>query len=132
MKTPAAKAKGMKPDTNTMKATKTPAAKAKGMKLKTKTMKAMKTPAAEENMKARRASAAKVDASQITLIRIEDPANACVLDLTSSMSFCEILERLHRLQQPKHRLRLHSATIHGHECVHTATTHGDACEMTTK
>ena len=29
MKTPAAKAKGMKPDTKTMKATKTPAAKAK-------------------------------------------------------------------------------------------------------
>ena len=64
MKTPAAKAKGMKPDTKTMKATKTPAAKAKGMKLKTKTMKAMKTPAAEENMKARRASAAKVDAER--------------------------------------------------------------------
>ena len=128
MKTPAAKAKGMKPDTKTMKATKTPAANAKGMKLKTKTMKAMKTPAAEENMKARRVSAAKVDASQRTLIRIEDPANACVLDLTSSMSYCEILQRL----QPKHRLRLHSATIHGHECVHTATTHGDACEMTTK
>ena len=127
MKTPAAKAKGMKPDTKTMKATKTPAAKAKGMKLKTKTMKAMKTPAAEENMKARRASAAKVDASQITLIRIEDPASACVLDFTSSMSSCEVLQRL----QPN-RLRLHSATIHGHECVHTATTHGDACEMTTK
>ena len=132
MKTPAAKAKGMKPDTKTMKATKTPAAKAKGMKLKTKTMKAMKTPAAEENMKARRASAAKVDASQITLIRIEDPANACVLDLTSSMSFCEILERLHRLQKPKHGLRMHSVYIHGHECVRTATAHGDACEMTTK
>ena len=64
MKTPAAKAKGMKPDTKTMKATKTPAAKAKGMKLKTKTKKAMKTPAAEENMKARRASAAKVDAER--------------------------------------------------------------------
>ena len=98
------------------------------LKAEAKTVKAMKTPAAEENMKARRASAAKVDASQITLIRIEDPANACVLDLTSSISYCEILQRL----QPKHRLRLHSATIHGHECVHTATTHGDACEMTTK
>ena len=128
MKAPAAKAKGMKPDTKTMKPMKTPAAKAKGMKFKTKTMKVMKTPAAKENMKARRVSAAKVDASQRTLIRIEDPANACVLDLSSSMSFCEILRRL----QPKHRLRLHSATIHGHECVHTATTHGDACEMTTK
>ena len=128
MKTLAAKAMGMTPETNTMKAMKTPAAKAKGMKPETKTMKAMKTPAAKENMKARRVSAAKVDASQITLIRIEDPANACVLHLTSSMSYCEILQRL----QPKHRLRLHSATIHGHECVHTATTHGDACEMTTK
>ena len=111
MKTPAAKAKGMKPDTKTMKATKTPAAKAKGMKLKTKTMKAMKT----ENMKARRVSAAKVDASQRTLIRIEDPANACVLHLTSSMSYCEILRRL----QPKHGLRLHAATIHGHACMMT-------------
>ena len=63
MKTPAAKAKGMKPDTNTMKATKTPAAKAKGMKLKTKTMNVMKTPVAKENMKARRLPAAKADAS---------------------------------------------------------------------
>ena len=53
------------------------------LKAETKTMKAMKTPAAEENMKARRASAAKVDASQITLIRIEDPANACEFHLTS-------------------------------------------------
>ena len=115
-------------EAKTVKAMKTLAAKAMGMTPETNTMKAMKTPAAEENMKARRASAAKVDASQITLIRIEDPANACVLDLTSSFSYCEILQRL----QPKHRLRLHSATIHGHECVHTATTHGDACEMTTK
>ena len=115
-------------EAKTVKAMKTLAAKAMGMTPETNTMKAMKTPAAEENMKARRASAAKVDASQRTLIRIEDPANACVLDLTSSFSYCEILQRL----QPKHRLRLHSATIHGHECVHTATTHGDACEMTTK
>ena len=71
MKTPAAKAKGMKPDTKTMKATKTPAAKAKGMKLNTKTMNAMKTPVAKENMKARRLPAAKVDASQRTLIRLD-------------------------------------------------------------
>ena len=35
MKTPAAKAKGMKPNTNTMKVMKTPAAKAKGMEPKT-------------------------------------------------------------------------------------------------
>jgi len=115
MKTPAAKAKGMKPDTKTMKATKTPAAKAKGMKLNTKTMKAMKTPAAEENMKARRVSAAKVDASQRTLIRIEDPANACEIHIASSMPYCEILRRL----QPKHGLRLHAATIHGHACMMT-------------
>ena len=53
MKTPAAKAKGMKPETKTMQAMETPAAKAKGMKLKTKTMNAMKTPVAKENMKAR-------------------------------------------------------------------------------
>ena len=115
MKTPAAKAKGMKPDTKTMKATETPAAKAKGMKLNTKTMNAMKTPVAKENMKARRVPAAKVDASQRTLIRVEDPANACVLHLTSSMSYCEILRRL----QPKHGLRLHAATIHGHACMMT-------------
>ena len=107
MKTPAAKAKGMKPETKTMQAMKTPAAKAKGMKLKTKTMEAMKTPAAKENMKARRVPAAKVNASQRTLIRIEDPANACVLHLTSSMSYCEILRRL----QPKDGLRLHAVVI---------------------
>ena len=64
MKTLAAKAMRMTPETNTKKAMKTPAAKAKGMKPETKTMKAMKTPAAEENMKARRASAAKVDAER--------------------------------------------------------------------
>ena len=129
MKAPAAKAKGMKPDTKTMKPMKTPAAKAKGMKLKTKTMKAMKTPAAEENMKARRVSAAKVDASQRTLIRIEDPANACVLHLTSSMSYCEILRRL---QRPRKRgLRLHAATIDGHACLMTLK-HGHACVMTTE
>ena len=115
MKTPAAKAKGMKPETKTMKVMKIPAAKAKGMKLKTKTMNVMKTPVAKENMKARRLPAAKVDASQRTLIRIEDPANACVLHLTSSMSYCEILRRL----QPKHGLRLHAATIHGHACMMT-------------
>ena len=115
MKTPAAKAKGMKPDTNTMKATKTPAAKAKGMKLKTKTMNVMKTPVAKENMKARRPPAAKVDASQRTLIRIDDPAEACVIHLTSSMPYCEILRRL----QTKRGPRLHAATIHGHACMMT-------------
>ena len=115
MKTPAAKAKEMKPHTNTMKATKTPAAKAKGMKLKTKTMNVMKTPVAKENMKARRLPAAKVDASQRTLIRIEDPANACEIHIASSMPYCEILRRL----QPKHGLRLHAATIHGHACMMT-------------
>ena len=115
MKTPAAKAKGMKPDTKTMQAMKTPAAKAKGMKLNTKTMNAMKTPVAKENMKARRLPAAKVDASQRTLMRIDDPAEACVIHLTSSMPYCEILRRL----QPKHGLRLHAATIHGHACVMT-------------
>ena len=96
MKTPAAKAKGMKPDTNTMKATKTPAAKAKGMKLNTKTMNVMKTPVAKENMKARRLPAAKVDASQRTLIRLDDPAKSCVIHLTSSMPYYEILRRLQR------------------------------------
>ena len=107
MKTPAAKAKGMRPDTKTMKATKTPAAKAKGMKLKTKTMNVMKTPVAKENMKARRLPAAKVDASQRTLIRIDDPAEACVIHLTSSMPYCEeILRRL----QPKDR-RLHAVEL---------------------
>ena len=55
MKTPAAKYKGMKPDTKTKQAMDTPAAKAKGMKLNTNTMNAMKTPVAKENMKARRA-----------------------------------------------------------------------------
>ena len=106
MKTPAAKANGMKPDTNTMKATKTPAAKAKGMKLKTKTMNVMKTPVAKENMKASRLPAAKVDASQRTLMRIDDPAEACVIHLTSSMPYCEILRRL----QPKDG-RLHAVEL---------------------
>ena len=107
MQTPAAKAKGMKPDTKTMQAMKTPAAKAKGMKLKTKTMNVMKTPVAKENMKARRLPAAKVDASQRTLIRLDDPAKACVIHLTSSMPYYEILRRL----QPKDGLRLHAHVI---------------------
>ena len=47
MKTPAAKAKGVKPETKTMKVIKTPAAKAKGMKPKTKPLAGMKTPAAK-------------------------------------------------------------------------------------
>ena len=115
MQTPAAKAKGMKPDTKTMQAMKTPAAKAKGMKLKTKTMNVMKTPVAKDNMKARRLPAAKVDASQRTLIGLDDPAKSCVIHLASSMYYCEILRRL----QPKHGLRLHAATIHGHACVMT-------------
>ena len=106
MKAPAAKAKGMKPDTKAVKPMKTPAATAKGMKFKTKTMKVMKTPAAKENMKARRVSAAKVDASQRTLIRIDDPAEACVIHLTSSMPYCEILRRL----QPKDG-RLHAVEL---------------------
>ena len=119
----------LKADTKTRKAMQTPAAKAKGMKLKTKTMNVMKTPVAKENMKARRLPVAKVDASQRTLIRIEDPANACVLHLTSSMSYCEILRRL---QRPRKRgLRLHAATIHGHACVMTLK-HGHACVMTTE
>ena len=80
-----------------------------------KTMKAMKTPAAEENMKARRVSAAKVDASQRTLIRIDDPAEACVILLTSSIPYCEILRRLQTRRGP----RLHAATIHGHACMMT-------------
>jgi len=117
MKAPAAKAKGMKPDAKAMKPMKTPAAKAKGMKFKTKTMKVMKTPAAKENMKARRVSAAKVDASRRTLIRIEDLANACEFHLTSPMSYCEILRRL----QSKHGPRLHAATIHGHAVMITET-----------
>ena len=107
MQTPAAKAKGMKPDTKTMQAMKTPAAKAKGMKLNTKTMNAMKTPVAKENMKARRLPAAKVDASQRTLIRLDDPAKSCVIHLTSSMPYYEILRRLH----PKDGLRLHAHVI---------------------
>ena len=107
MQTPAAKAKGMKPDTKTMQAMKTPAAKAKGMKLKTKTMNVMKTPVAKENMKARRLPAAKVDASQRTLIRLDDPAKSCVIHLTSSMPYYEILRRLH----PKDGPRLHAHVI---------------------
>ena len=61
----------LKAEAKTVKAMKTPAAKAKGMKLNTKTMNAMKTPVAKENMKARRLPAAKVDASQRTLIRLD-------------------------------------------------------------
>ena len=105
----------LKAEAKTVKAMKTPAAKAKGMKPDTKTMKATKTPAAKENMKARRVSAAKVDASQRTLIRIEDPANACEFHLTPPMSYCEILRRL----QSKHGPRLHAATIHGRACMMT-------------
>ena len=47
MNTPAAKAKGMKPETKTMKVMKTPAAKAKGMKPKTEPLAGMKIPAAK-------------------------------------------------------------------------------------
>ena len=96
----------LKAEAKTVKAMKTPAAKAKGMKLKTKTMNVMKTPVAKENMKARRLPAAKVDASQRTLIRIDDPAEACVIHLTSSMPYCEILRRL----QPKDG-RLHAVEL---------------------
>ena len=97
----------LKAEAKTVKAMKTPAAKAKGMKLNTKTMNAMKTPVAKENMKARRLPAAKVDASQRTLIRLDDPAKECVIHLTSSMPYCEILRRLH----PKDGLRLHAHVI---------------------
>ena len=45
--TPVAKAKGMKPETKTMKVMKTPAAKAKGMKPKTEPLAGMKIPAAK-------------------------------------------------------------------------------------
>ena len=107
MNIPAAKAKGMKPETKTMKVMKTPAAKAKGMKLNTKTMNAMKTPVAKENMKARRLPAAKVDASQRTLIRLDDPAKECVIHLTLPMPYYEILRRLH----PKDGPRLHAHVI---------------------
>ena len=85
----------------------TPAAKAKGMKLKTKTMNVMKTPVAKENMKARRLPAAKVDASQRTLIRLDDPAKECVIHLTLPMPYYEILRRLH----PKDGPRLHAHVI---------------------
>ena len=47
MKTPVAKAKGMKPETKTMKVMKTPAAKAKGMKPKTEPLAGMESPAAK-------------------------------------------------------------------------------------
>ena len=47
IKIPAAKAKGMKPETKTMKVMKTPAAKAKGMKPKTEPLAGMKIPAAK-------------------------------------------------------------------------------------
>ena len=58
---------------------KTPAAKAKGMKPNTKTINAMKTPLAKENIKARRLTPAKVDASHMplahaTILRAPPPA----------------------------------------------------------
>ena len=80
MKTPAAKAKGMKPETKTMKAMKTPAAKAKGMNPKTLPLARMKTPAAKaQEMKPDTATEIIIDGA---------------IRLTTPMSPCEILRCL--------------------------------------
>ena len=80
MKTLAAKAKGVKPETKTMKVIKTPAAKAKGMKPKTKPLAAMKTPAA---------NAKEMKPETETEIIIDG-----AIRLTTPMSPCEILRCL--------------------------------------
>ena len=90
MKTLAAKAMRMTPETNTKKAMKTPAAKAKGMKPETKTMKAMKTPAAK---------AKGIKPTTLPLARMKtDTATEIIIDgairLTTPMSPCEILRCL--------------------------------------
>ena len=74
MKTPAAKAKGMKPDTKTMKAMKTPAAKAKGIKPMTLPVARMKTPAAKaQEMKPDTATEIIIDGA----IRVTTPMSPC-------------------------------------------------------
>ena len=74
MKTPAAKAKGMKPETKTMKAMKTPAAKAKGIKPTTLPLARMKTPAAKaQEMKPDTATEVIIDGA----IRVTTPMSPC-------------------------------------------------------
>ena len=80
MNTPAAKAKGMKPETKTMKVMKTPAAKAKGMKPKTEPLAGMKIPAPK----------AKPKKPETETEIIIDGA----IRLTTPMSPCEVLRCL--------------------------------------
>ena len=93
MKTLAAKAMRMTPETNTKKAMKTPAAKAKGMKPKTLPLAGMKTPAAE-------AQEMKPDTQTEIII---DGA----IRLTTPMSPCEILRCL---LPPRRRVSVWSDT----------------------
>ena len=80
MKTPAAKVKGMKPKTKTIKVMKTPAAKAKGMKPKTEPLAGMKIPAAKaKQMKPETETEIIIDGT---------------MRLTIPMSPCEILRCL--------------------------------------
>ena len=82
MKTPAAKAKGMKPETKTMKVMKTPAAKAKGMEPKTEPPAGMKIPAAK---------AKRMKPETATEIIINGPET---IRLTTPMSPCAVLRCL--------------------------------------
>ena len=91
MKTPAAKAKGVKPETKTMKVIKSPAAKAKGMKPKTKPLAGMKTPAANaKEMKPDRATEIMIDGA----IRLTTPSSPfeilrCLLPHTTTGEITE-------------------------------------------
>ena len=85
MNTPAAKAKGMKPETKTMKVMKTPAAKAKGMKPKTEPLAGMKIPAAKaKQMKPETETEIIIDGA-IRLPTLMSPCEVlrCLLDIPS-------------------------------------------------
>ena len=92
----AAKAKGMKPETNTMKTMKTPAAKAKGIKPTTLPLAGMKTPAAK---------AKDIASSMARSEIIIDGA----IRLTTPMSPCEILRYL---QPQRRRVSVIDGAIH--------------------